>query len=104
MRGPLLNDVARGRYAHVLGRHITLPTDTSVLAPLPEAPESGAAAAGEKDKLGRVITLTTCYPQFSNAERMIIHAVRTEVQPKDPSGALPPAMKPAQSTAQKEVR
>ena len=51
-----------------------------------------------------LITLTTCHPQFSNAERMIIHAVRTEVQPKDPSGALPPAMKPAQSTAQKEVR
>ena len=39
-----------------------------------------------------LITLTTCHPQFSNAERMIIHAVRTEVTPKDQAGALPPAM------------
>ncbi len=90
LRGPLLDDVAHGRYAHVLGRHITLPTDTSVLAPLPEAPESGAAAAGEKDKLGRVITLTTCHPQFSNAERMIIHAVQTDA--RDKSAGPPPAL------------
>lgn len=40
-----------------------------------------------------LITLTTCHPQFSNAERMIIHAVRTDVQPKDPGVDLPVAMK-----------
>ena len=39
---------------------------------------------------GRVITLTTCHPQFSNAERMIIHAVQTDA--RDKSAGPPPAM------------
>ena len=91
--------IGSGDYAGVEGRHITVPTDVSVLEPLP-----GSGTMETNEDLEALITLTTCHPQFSNAERMIIHAVRTEVQPKDPSGALPPAMKPAQSTAQKEVR
>mgnify|MGYP002714336198 FL=1 len=80
----LVKEVASGRYAHVPGRHITVPSDTTVLAPLPGAP--GVPA----DKLGRVITLTTCHPQFSNAERMIIHAVQTEA--RDKSAGPPPAL------------
>ena len=40
-----------------------------------------------------LVTLTTCHPQFSNAERLIIHAVRTDVQPKDPGAGFPAAMK-----------
>ena len=81
---PMLTEVAEGRYAHVLGRYITLPSDTSVLAPVPGA--EGASANG----LGRMITLTTCHPQFSNAERMIIHAVQTDA--RDKSAGPPPAM------------
>lgn len=80
----MVDEVASGRYAHVLGRHITDPSDTTVLAPLPGAPEVPA------DTLGRVITLTTCHPQFSNAERMIIHAVQTEA--RDKSAGPPPAL------------
>ena len=75
-------EVADGRYAHVLGRHITLPSDTSVLEPVP--------GGGDARADGRVITLTTCHPQFSNAERMIIHAVQTDA--RDKSAGPPPAM------------
>lgn len=40
-----------------------------------------------------LVALTTCHPQFSNAERFIIHAVRTDVQPKDPDASFQAAMK-----------
>ena len=97
--GELNERIAAGDYAQVKGREITLPGDIEVVNPIP-----GNRSTKVEPGTEGLITLTTCHPQFSNAERMIIHAVRTEVQPKDPSGALPPAMKPAQSTAQKEVR
>ena len=29
-----------------------------------------------------ILTLTTCHPQFSNAERMIVHAMEVETLPK----------------------
>ena len=53
-------------YSHVVGRHITTPGDVSVTNPVPE---SDAAPNRE------ILTLTTCHPQFSNAERMIVHAM-----------------------------
>jgi len=60
-------------YSHVVGRHITTPGDVSVTNPVPE---SDAAP-------NRVIlTLTTCHPQFSNAERMIVHAMEVEKEEK----------------------
>ena len=81
--------MASGDYSGVQGRHITVPGDVNVINPLPETPSVDVApgAAG-------LLTLTTCHPQFSNAQRMIIHAVQTETMPKNPSdpGALPPAM------------
>ena len=70
------------------GRHITLPNDVEVLNPLP-----GDASMEVADGAEGLITLTTCHPQFSNAERMVIHAVRTEVLPKtEDGGPLPAAM------------
>ncbi|WP_342318629.1 class E sortase [Corynebacterium mayonis] len=69
--------VAHGDYSHVKGRHITVPSNVSVIDPLPE---NNAVEVSEA--LEGVITLTTCHPQFSNAERMIIHAVQTEVVEK----------------------
>ena len=56
-------------YSHVVGRHITTPGDVSVTNPVPE---SDAAPNRE------ILTLTTCHPQFSNAERMIVHAMEVE--------------------------
>lgn len=84
--------VASGDYAAVQGRHITLPGDVNVINPMPETPSVEVVPGMEG-----LITLTTCHPQFSNAERMIIHAVQTETMPKSPGdsggqGALPPAM------------
>lgn len=78
--------VAAGDYAAVQGRHITLPNDVEVLNPLP-----GDASMEVAEGAEGLITLTTCHPQFSNAERMVIHAVRTEVLPKTEDGGLLPA-------------
>ena len=60
-------------YSHVVGRHITTPGDVSVTNPVPE---SDAAPNRE------ILTLTTCHPQFSNAERMIVHAIEVEKEEK----------------------
>ena len=80
--------VATGDYAAVQGRHITLPGDINVVNPMPETPSMEVV-----DGMEGIITLTTCHPQFSNAERMIVHAMRTEVLPKHPEeDTLPAAM------------
>ena len=60
-------------YSHVVGRHITTPGDVSVTNPVPE---SDAAPNRE------ILTLTTCHPQFSNAERMIVHPMEVEKEEK----------------------
>lgn len=78
--------VADGDYAHLPGRYVTRPDDIEVVNPLPGAPwvEPGAG-------LESVLTLTTCHPLFSNAERMIVHAVRVETISKS-SGVTPAAL------------
>ncbi|MFI5505713.1 sortase-like protein [Corynebacterium kutscheri] len=74
--------VAAGEYSTVEGRHITLPGDIGVIDPVP-----GINLAEPAEGL---VTLTTCHPQFSNAERMIVHAMETEVIAKD--GVTRPAV------------
>lgn len=69
--------VTTGDYSHVQGRHITTPDDYSVVHALPGTDEEDPTP----DMLP-VVTLTTCHPQFSNAERMIIHAVHVRSQEK----------------------
>ena len=66
-------------YRQIQGRHITLPGDVSVLDPIPGTPPDAGVEASEG-----LLTLTTCHPQFSNAERMIIHAMETEREEKTP--------------------
>lgn len=63
--------VAGGDYAHVAGLHITTPDAVEVIAPVP-----GAAGAGEAPE--RLLTLTTCHPMYSNAERLVVHAALVE--------------------------
>ncbi|MGY1804858.1 class E sortase [Blastococcus sp. SYSU D00922] len=53
----------------VPGRQIVDPSAVDVIAPVPGQP--GAAATGS------YLTLTTCHPKFSAAQRMIVHAVLT---------------------------
>lgn len=76
-------EISSGQYAGVLGRHITLPGDVGVLAPVPG--EAGATASEG------LITMTTCHPQFSAAERMIIHAMMVNTEPKA-DGFVPDVM------------
>ncbi|WP_293771627.1 class E sortase [uncultured Corynebacterium sp.] len=64
-------------YAGVQGRTITTPGDVGVIAPVPGT-EVSVAEASEG-----LMTLTTCHPQFSNAERMIIHAMEVSAEPKN---------------------
>ncbi|MDY6050501.1 MAG: class E sortase [Corynebacterium sp.] len=75
--------VIDGDYAHVLGRHITDPGDYPVVHALPETDLVEA-----NDTLEPVLTLTTCHPQFSAKERMIIHAMLVRQEPKT-AGSLP---------------
>ena len=66
-----------------------MPGNIRVINPMP-----GARSTAVEPGMEGLITLTTCHPPFSNAERMIIHAVKTEALPKSPDGggALPAAM------------
>ena len=65
-----------------------MPGNIRVINPMP-----GAQSTAVEPSVEGLLTLTTCHPQFSNAERLIIHAVRTDVQPKDPGAGFPAAMK-----------
>lgn len=69
--------ISTGEYADVQGRHITVPGDVAVVNPVP-----GQAAVKATPEMEGLITLTTCHPQFSNTERMIIHALEVESTPK----------------------
>lgn len=72
--------VTDGDYAHVQGRYITLPHDVSTIGAHP-----GIADMTPAPEMEPVMTLTTCHPQFSNTERMIVHAMLVESHPKDGS-------------------
>lgn len=57
-----------GEYS-MAGRHITTPGDVGVIAAQPVLADAPPTES--------ILTLTTCHPQFSNAERMIVHAMET---------------------------
>lgn len=69
--------ITAGDYAGIPGRHITTPGDVGVLDPVP-----GSGARGVDSGMEAILTLTTCHPQFSNAERMVIHAMEVATEPK----------------------
>jgi sortase A len=58
-----------GRYGNVVGKTIVTPSQIDVIAPVPGQP-------GEYPPADRLITLTTCHPQFSARERLIVHGVQ----------------------------
>ncbi len=78
--------VQTGAYDGVFGREITLPTDYAQVLPVPHVDSTAVPADGQ-----RMITLTTCHPQFSDAQRMIIHGVLVRSYSKSP-GFLPPEL------------
>ena len=78
--------VQTGAYDGVFGREITLPTDYAQVLPIPHVDSYDIPADAQ-----RMITLTTCHPQFSDAQRMIIHGVLVRSYSKS-AGFLPPEL------------
>lgn len=69
-----------GDYGETYGRRIVLPSRGDAVAPVPykaniDRPKADQAA---------LMTLTTCHPQFSDKERLIIHSVLTNEFQKQP--------------------
>lgn len=79
--GPVARRLATD-YAAVPGQSIVAPSAVEVLDPIP-----GVATTAAPGQLP-LLTLTTCNPQFSAAERLIIHAVLVMTTPKA-DGHLP---------------
>jgi sortase (surface protein transpeptidase) len=64
-------------YTDVVGKEIVLPSQTEVIATVPGQPDLAPGAGAAK-----LITLTTCHPQFSARERLIVHGVLVAAYPK----------------------
>lgn len=52
----------------VPGQQVVSPSDVSVIAPTPNGPPDGAPT-------GAYLTLTTCHPEYSARQRLVVHAV-----------------------------
>gem|GEM_PF-905610 len=68
-------------YSKTFGRKIVAPDMGSAIAPVPYRPQSSLAKSDQVD----MMTLTTCHPQFSAAQRMIIHSVLVKQFKKGPN-------------------
>lgn len=66
----VLGDPATGEFTTgpVPGQHIVSPSEVSVISPTPLAP-------AEAPPSGAYLTLTTCHPEYSARQRLIVHAV-----------------------------
>ncbi|AZA12507.1 class E sortase [Corynebacterium choanae] len=73
-----VEEVTAGKYQDLDGRYITTPGNFGVTYAVPNVEQAPA----EDDE--SLLTMTTCHPQFSNKERMIIHAMLTRTEPKVP--------------------
>jgi sortase A len=70
----------------VPAQQIVLPTDVSVIAPIPNGPLDGPPG-------GAYLTLTTCHPKFSARQRLIVHAALDgDPIPKADAPDGPPAL------------
>lgn len=75
--------MSTGDYAGVNGRSITTPDDVGVINPVPNTDRVDVAPGDAS-----LLTMTTCHPQFSNKERMIVHAALVRSEPKS-AGHVP---------------
>lgn len=80
-----------GPYADTYGQEIVRPSEHDVVAPIPHHPE----ATLSKGRQVALMTLTTCHPKFSDAKRLIVHAVLVKQYAKNPKApdATPPELK-----------
>lgn len=85
--------LASPEYSRLRGVSIHTPDDVDVVAPVP------GVAMIPPEKVGiSMLTLTTCHPTWSNAERLIVHAALVEVHNKadHEAGWRPPALSAGQ--------
>ena len=75
-----------GPYQGVFGREITDPSDYAQVEPVPHVNSAVVPANAQ-----RLLTLTTCHPQFSDTQRMIIHGVLVKSYQKA-AGFTPPEL------------
>lgn len=80
-------DLTQGDPDGIPGREIVTPENVDVIAPVPNHPGRTANR--------KLITLTTCHPRFSAAQRLIIHGEQVGPPLKKGDGVLPPALKGA---------
>lgn len=70
-------ELESAQYSGLDGVRVTSPDDVDVVAPVPGHPEVSADQASLK-----MLTLTTCHPIWSNAQRLIVHAVLADTDMK----------------------
>nr|WP_169733306.1 class E sortase [Amycolatopsis pretoriensis] len=73
------DDVDAGAYSETFGRKVVLPSQGTAVNPVPYKD----ADTLPKAQQAALLTLTTCHPQFSAKERLIITSVLTQQVPKD---------------------
>lgn len=78
--------VQTGAYEGIYGREITQPDDYAQILPVPHLNSTAVPPEAQ-----RLLTLTTCHPKFSDAERMIIHGAMVRSYAKSP-GFMPPEL------------
>lgn len=72
---PIVVETADGWYTYLFrSREIVPPTQVGVLAAVPNAPEEVATE--------RLVTLTSCHPLYSTAERIVAYGVFESWQPR----------------------
>lgn len=67
------NEPGGGPYGRTVGREVVNPDQVEVIAPVPHQPAEVLPPAQQV----AMLTLTTCHPQFSDRQRLIVHAVLT---------------------------
>jgi sortase A len=67
-----------GAYDETFGRKVVLPSQGDAVNPVPYKPSDALPKAQEAS----LLTLTTCHPQFSAKQRLIITSVLTQQVPK----------------------
>ena len=76
-------------YSGVRGQEIVLPTMVESVSPVP-----GRGDLSSDNAELAMMTLTSCHPVWSNRQRMVVHAVLSQVEPKagKPDGFRPEAL------------
>jgi sortase A len=78
-----------GAYGETVGRKVVLPTRGDAVSPVPYRPVDALPVASQAS----LLTLTTCHPQFSARERLIIHSVLVKQWQKTPGSGYQDVLK-----------